>query len=111
VVEDSANKIFMGNLPFYLTEEQVRELASSFGQLRAFNLVKDGTTGNSKGFCFFEYVDPSITDRAINGLHGTKLGDKEIIVQRSQVPAGKVMEGERERVSLSWQETKKRRRK
>lgn len=37
----------------------------SFGQLRAFNLVKDSSTGLSKGYAFAEYVDISMTDQVI----------------------------------------------
>ena len=40
----------------------MKELLSSFGELKAFNLVKDSGTTFSKGYCFFEYVDHEITD-------------------------------------------------
>ena len=50
-----------------LRQVQVKELLTSFGQLRAFNLVKDSATGLSKGYAFCEYVDVSITDQAIAG--------------------------------------------
>merc|ERR1712227_588367 len=43
-VEDSPHKVFIGGLPNYLQEEQVREILQSFGQLKAFNLVKDNAT-------------------------------------------------------------------
>lgn len=59
----------------------------SFGQLRAFNLVKDSATGLSKGYAFCEYVDVSMTDQAIAGLNGMQLGDKKLIVQRASVGA------------------------
>ena len=42
---------------------QVKELLTSFGPLKAFNLVKDSATGLSKGYAFCEYVDPNITDQ------------------------------------------------
>ena len=42
---------------------QIRELLTSFGPLKAFNLVKDSATGLSKGYAFCEYVDPNITDQ------------------------------------------------
>ena len=48
-------------LPPFLFD-QVKELLSSFGDLRAFNLVKDTGTTFSKGYCFFEYVDHGVTD-------------------------------------------------
>lgn len=66
---------------------QVKELLLSFGQLRAFNLVKDAATGLSKGYAFAEYVDFNITDQAIAGLNGMQLGDKKLIVQRASVGA------------------------
>ena len=47
-VPDTPNKIFIGGLPSYLTDDQVIELLKSFGELRAFNLVKEGGTGQSK---------------------------------------------------------------
>lgn len=60
-VQDSVHKIFIGGLPGHLTEEQVKELLNTFGTLKAFNLVKDTTTGLSKGFAFCEYLDDNIT--------------------------------------------------
>jgi len=60
---------------------------SSFGKLRAFNLVKDSATGLSKGYAFCEYADISITDHAIAGLNGMQLGDKKLIVQRASIGA------------------------
>lgn len=60
-VPDSPNKIFIGGLPSYLNEVQVKELLTAFGPLKAFNLVKDSATSNSKGYAFFEYLDASVT--------------------------------------------------
>lgn len=47
-VPDTPNKIFVGGLPSYLTDDQVIDLLKSFGELKSFNLVKETTTGNSK---------------------------------------------------------------
>lgn len=44
----------------------------SFGQLRAFNLVKDSSTGLSKGYAFAEYVDISMTDQVSTGYKPSK---------------------------------------
>lgn len=87
VVGDSPFKIFIGGLPNYLTDDQVKELLSSFGPLKAFNLVKDAVTGVSRGYAFCEYVDPLITDAAIQGLNGMQLGDKKLIVQLASIGA------------------------
>ncbi|KLO17970.1 hypothetical protein SCHPADRAFT_141264 [Schizopora paradoxa] len=86
-VPDSINKIYVGGLPSYLNEEQVQELLTTFGELKAFNLVRDNGNGPSKGFAFFEYVDPDVTDAACQGLNGTELGDRRLVVQRASVGA------------------------
>lgn len=85
VVADTINKVFIGGLPNYLNEDQVRELLTMFGELRSFNLVKDSAAGLSKGYAFCEFVDTGITDIAIAGLNGMPLGDKKLIVQRASV--------------------------
>ncbi|CAB3402730.1 unnamed protein product [Caenorhabditis bovis] len=80
IVVDSPNKIFIGGLPNYLTEDQVKELLCSFGPLKAFSLSVD-SQGQSKGYAFAEYLDPTLTDQAIAGLNGMQLGDKQLVVQ------------------------------
>ncbi|KAJ8389106.1 hypothetical protein AAFF_G00123120 [Aldrovandia affinis] len=90
VVPDSPHKLFIGGLPNYLNDDQlgaVKELLTSFGPLKAFNLVKDSATSLSKGYAFSEYVDISATDQAVAGLNGMQLGDKKLIVQRASVGA------------------------
>uniref|UniRef100_T1J6A3 Splicing factor U2AF subunit n=1 Tax=Strigamia maritima TaxID=126957 RepID=T1J6A3_STRMM len=91
MVQDSANKIFIGGLPNFLDEGQVMELVSSFGQIKAFNLVKDGGTGLSKGFAFCEYLDATITDQAVAGLNGMELDGKKLMVQRAAIGAKNVL--------------------
>ncbi|SPO29185.1 related to pre-mRNA splicing factor U2AF large chain [Ustilago trichophora] len=88
-VPDSPHKIFVGGLPTYLTDDQVIELLQAFGELRAFNLVKDPGTGASKGFAFCEYVDAALTDLACQGLNGMELGDRNLVVQRASVGSEK----------------------
>ncbi|XP_063054876.1 U2 small nuclear RNA auxiliary factor 2a isoform X3 [Engraulis encrasicolus] len=89
VVPDSAHKLFIGGLPNYLNDDQVKELLTSFGPLKAFNLVKDSATGLSKGYAFCEYVDVNVSDQvgdqAIAGLNGMQLGEKKLLVQRASV--------------------------
>ncbi|KAG9080220.1 hypothetical protein FRC06_006928 [Ceratobasidium sp. 370] len=92
-VPDSINKIFVGGLPTYLDENQVMELLKSFGELKAFNLVRENGNGVSKGFAFFEYVDPSVTDIATQGLNGMELGDRFLVVQRASIGAKPGMPG------------------
>lgn len=48
-ITDAHERVFVGGLPYYLTEEQCRELLGTFGPIKSFDLVKDRETGNSKG--------------------------------------------------------------
>ncbi|XP_021775299.1 splicing factor U2af large subunit B-like isoform X4 [Chenopodium quinoa] len=80
---EGPDRIFVGGLPYYLTESQIRELLESFGPLRGFDLVKDRETGNSKGYAFCVYNDPSVTDVACAALNGIKMGDKTLTVRRA----------------------------
>jgi len=82
-VPDTEHKIFLGSLPQNLTEAQVRELVSAFGELKAFNLVKDAGALISKGYSFFEYLDVANTDRAIEGLNGLQISDRQLVCQRA----------------------------
>jgi splicing factor U2AF 65 kDa subunit len=78
------NRIFMGNLPTNLPEEDIRRIVESFGHLKNFSLVKtSAVSGQSRGFCFFEYWDGRITDKAIEQLNQIEIGDKKIKVQRA----------------------------
>lgn len=85
IVRDGPNKIFIGGLPNYLTDDQVKELLSAFGELRAFNLVRDNTTGLGKGYGFCEYLDTAVTDQACQGLNGMELGERKLTVQRAHI--------------------------
>jgi len=75
-VPDSPNKIFIGGLPYHLSESEVLELLKAFGAVKAFHLVKpDATSTTSKGYCFVEYVDAGVGDIAVMGLNGMDMGN------------------------------------
>ena len=104
VVPDTQNKISVTNLLPNLSDDQVIELLVAFGQLKAFVLVKDSSTEESRvssvslnptrktltrtqGIAFCEYLDPAATDIAVEGLNGMELGDKHLKVQRASIGA------------------------
>ncbi|CAF2040325.1 unnamed protein product [Brassica napus] len=80
---EGPDRLFVGGIPYYLTEDQIRELLESFGPLRGFNLVKDRETGNSMGYAFCVFQDPSVTDIACAALNGIKMGNKTLTVRRA----------------------------
>ncbi|RZC50936.1 hypothetical protein C5167_019362 [Papaver somniferum] len=85
---EGPDRVFVGGLPYYFTDAQIRELLESFGSLRGFDLVKDRDTGNSKGYGFCVYQDPAVTDIACAALNGLKMGDKTLTVRRATASIG-----------------------
>ncbi|KEP67213.1 UNVERIFIED_CONTAM: U2 snRNP auxilliary factor, large subunit, splicing factor subfamily protein [Hammondia hammondi] len=77
------NKIYIQNLPPEMGEEQVRDLLEQFGTLRVLNLIRNVQTGQHKGYGFFEYEDPEVTDQAILALNGFVCGANMLSVQRA----------------------------
>ena len=86
-VADSPNKLFIGGLPASMDDDQVKELINFFGELKSFHLVKDNQTSLSKGYAFFEYLDPRVIDRACRALNNKNFGGKTLIVQRAELGA------------------------
>lgn len=87
VVQDSPHKLFIGGLPCDWSEEQVKEMLTPFGQLKAFNLVMDRGTGNSKGYAFAEFMDVHVTDIVIQNLNGKPCNTKFLTVKRALAPS------------------------
>ena len=54
--EEEDKRVFMGGIPFSMTEPEVREICESFGRLKSFNLIKDNIDQSlNKGYAFFEF--------------------------------------------------------
>ena len=81
--QEDHNRLFVGGLPYYLSEEEVKELFATFGPIKFLNLIRDKQTGSSKGYGFIVYEDPSVVEAAIAGLNNMKLGDRAISVRRA----------------------------
>lgn len=84
-VPDTQNKIRMTNIPVFIEDAQLRELLTTFGELKSCVLAKDTGSGQSRGFAFFEYVDSSKTDEAVSGLNGIELGDGALKAARASI--------------------------
>lgn len=74
-------KLFVGNLPFSIKEDQVREVFSEFGEIKSVDLIPDRTRPNAhKGFGFVEYENADDAQKAVDALHETELEGRNIIV-------------------------------
>ncbi|XP_059621936.1 RNA-binding motif protein, X-linked 2 [Phlebotomus argentipes] len=72
--------IFVGGLPYDLTEGDVIAVFSQYGEVVNINLVRDKLTGKQKGFCFICYEDQRSTILAVDNLNGIKLLGKTLRV-------------------------------
>ncbi|MFN0118512.1 MAG: RNA recognition motif domain-containing protein [Elusimicrobiota bacterium] len=72
-------KMFVGSLPFDVTEEQLFDLFKPFGQVGSAKLMTDRETGRSRGFGFVEMEDAQAQE-AIAKLNGSTVGSRQIVV-------------------------------
>src|SRR5262245_15997527 len=72
--------IFVGNLTFTTTEEDLALLFHPYGELQRVQIITEPGTGRSRGFGFVEMPDATQAQAAIAGLHGTALGGRLLTV-------------------------------
>ena len=76
-------KIYVGNLPFTTTDDELRQMFASHGTVESADVITDRYTGQSRGFGFVE-MSPSDADKAIQALNGTNLGDRSLTVNEAR---------------------------
>jgi RNA recognition motif-containing protein len=83
-----AKKIYVGNLPFSATEEDVRQLFEAHGTVHSVNIITDRDTGRPRGFGFVE-MDDADAESAIGALDGVSMGGRNLQVNEARPrPAG-----------------------
>jgi len=87
--------IHVGNLAYSVNEEDLRTLFADFGEVSAVNIIKERTSGQSKGFGFVEMLNNSEADKAMKALNGTKLKDQFIKLSQAKPPAKRAKRGPR----------------
>ncbi|OGY24834.1 MAG: hypothetical protein A2Y57_00260 [Candidatus Woykebacteria bacterium RBG_13_40_7b] len=73
-------KLFIGNLPWKTTEEDLKSMFSEAGSPTSVNLITDRNTGRSRGFGFVEYETDEEGNKAIEQLNGKEIEDRKIVV-------------------------------
>jgi RNA recognition motif-containing protein len=77
-------KLYVGNLPFSVTEGELREIFGRHGGVESVSVLTDRETGRPRGFAFVEMADPSAATEAIRALNGTQLGGRALKVNEAQ---------------------------
>jgi RNA recognition motif-containing protein len=76
--------IYAGNLPYSVTEDDLREAFAAFGEVGTVQLIKDKFSGESKGFGFIEMANNTEADQAIKSLNDTSLKGRDIKVNQAK---------------------------
>ena len=82
-----SKKIYVGNLPFSATEDEVRERFADFGEVESVSLISDRYSGQPRGFGFVEMEDEG-ADKAIASLNNTSFGERTLRVSLARQREG-----------------------
>src|SRR5258708_346576 len=77
-------RLYVGNLPFDTTEDDLHQLFSAHGQIVSTKLITDMETGRSRGFGFVEMSTEDEAKAAIEKMNKAKVGDRELTVNEAR---------------------------
>lgn len=80
--------IYVGNLPYEVTEEELKQAFEAFGQVESAKVIKDMYSGRSKGFGFIEMPVKAEAQTAIDGLNGKEMKGRTIKVNEARSRSG-----------------------
>lgn len=75
--------LFVGSLPFSVTEDQLGQLFAGVGQVQSVAIIKDKYTGSSRGFGFVEMVSEEDAKKAVEKLNGYNLDGRNLVVKEA----------------------------
>lgn len=88
-------KLYVGNLPFSIDDQQLHEAFSSYGQVMSAKVIMDRDSGRSKGFGFVEMATDEEAQNALGSMNGTQLGGRDINVSEAREPGPRTGGGPR----------------
>ncbi|MEW6052580.1 MAG: RNA-binding protein [Nitrospirota bacterium] len=77
-------KMYVGNIPYNATEDDLRELFSEYGEIESLKIMKDQFTDRSKGFGFIEMVNEEDAKKAMATLNGKNFKGKSLTVAEAR---------------------------
>lgn len=76
--------IYVGNLPYNVTEDELRNMFGAYGDVSSANIITDKYSGESKGFGFVEMPRQSDAEEAIKALNGSSVKGRSIKVNQAR---------------------------
>ncbi|MBM3926771.1 MAG: RNA-binding protein [SAR202 cluster bacterium] len=77
-------RIYVGNLPYEMAEEELQRTFSAYGQVESATVIRDRQTGRSKGFGFVEMPAASEAKAAIEALNGKQINSRALTVNEAR---------------------------
>ena len=77
-------KLYIGNLPYSVTETALRELFAQAGEVSSVSIITDRDTGQPRGFAFVEMASDAAAAAAISQINGKSLGERSITVAEAR---------------------------
>lgn len=77
-------RLFVGNLPYSATEDEVREVFARSGGVESVRIITDFDTGRSKGYAFVEMTTAEAAEKAIQELHAYSMGGRSLVVNEAR---------------------------
>jgi cold-inducible RNA-binding protein len=77
-------RIYVGNLPYDVTEDGLKQEFQAFGEVTSVNIITDKFSGRPKGFAFIEMSSKSESESAIEGMNGKVMGERTIVVNEAR---------------------------
>jgi len=78
------SKIYVGNCSFDITEQQLRDIFSAYGEVNSVSVITDRDTGRPRGFAFVEMSNHAEAQAAIKGVNGTEHGGRTLNVNEAK---------------------------
>ena len=78
------NKLYVGNLPYSVRDDDLLQAFGEFGQVNSAKVMMERDTGRSKGFGFVEMASDADAQSAINGMNGQSLGGRSLVVNEAR---------------------------
>lgn len=79
-MEEVKNKLYVGNLPYGIDDEKLKEMFAKVGEVTEARVITDKFSGRSKGFGFVTMKDDKTAEKAIKELNEKEIEDRKIIV-------------------------------
>jgi RNA recognition motif-containing protein len=84
MVQDNLMNIYVGNLAFRTTEDDLRQLFAEYGEVSSVKIISDRETGRSRGFGFVEMPNQAEAEAAINAINDTDVGGRNLRVNEAR---------------------------